>query len=120
MRRKLLGVAFTLLALVCLTGASTISYNAGNPVPNPGGVANKLSADGTYTLDAKHKLSSIQLQAQDGFLGSVFPATTTATTWSTGVVSLNAGTYKCTAQLFVDDGAIWLADEKVVDNVQVK
>ena len=120
MMRKLVRSVLLLGGLVCVMGADSIDYNAGQPNPNPGGVANKIEANGTYALDPGHTLSSIVFICDDG-IASNFTATATKATWSVPPVGINASTYKCTAQLYINDGQkIWMSANKSVNNVVVK
>jgi hypothetical protein len=72
MKRKLTGTAFVLLGLVCLMGASTISSNVNNPVPNPGGVKATIAASGTCTLDPGVNVNSISFLPESGGTRSAF------------------------------------------------
>lgn len=121
MKRKFVSMILMLCSLVFVLGADSISYNAGQPNPNPGGMKNTIEANGTYTLDTGHTLSSISFIADDGSISTSATADTKGGQWKLSSLNVNAGTYKCTARLYVDDGQkIWVADEAVANGVVVK
>lgn len=121
MKSKLGSFCLLLTAIVCLTGADSISYNAGQPNPNPGGVPSSIEANGTYTLDSGHTLSAVSFTADNGKISVSETPSASNGAWELKSVLLNKGTYDCTAQLAVDDGTkIWLADSAVAKDVIVK
>jgi hypothetical protein len=63
--RKLAGTALLLALLVCTMGASTISFDAGQPVPNPGGVASLVTATGTFVEAANEKCLTAAFHAKE-------------------------------------------------------
>ncbi len=112
MKRKALGSVMVAVALACLMGASTISFDAGQPTPNPRGGPGTIQAKGTYSLDPGHSVSGISFTTDDGSTAVSDTAKWGAGTWTTGVLTSAKGNLTCTAELTVDDGQkIWIAGQ---------
>lgn len=64
MKCRLLQIALFVPMLGCLLGADSISFNQGQPNPNPGGAANTLEGKGQYAVDPANTFSSLLFIAE--------------------------------------------------------
>ncbi len=65
MKRKCVRTFVLFCALICLMGASSVSFDAGQPNPNPGGVLQKLEGKGTYVVDPGEIFLNLTYNAKD-------------------------------------------------------
>lgn len=103
MKSKLIKIVLFLPLLACLMGA-TIAFDAGQPNPNPGGMANFVEGKGTFTLGANEKLDGITFRATDTKSGQQVqqPKTTvdmTKMTWD-ATLKLVPGNYDIESIMF--------------------
>ena len=122
MRRKLFGIALTLLGLVCLMGADTIAWNAGQPNPNPGGNLNELEGAGTFAVDPNNKFSSLTLNRQvpGQFLVVMSNANTANGNWNSTQTNVAAGNYDTWGELVTTKGLQVFVTKTAIVNVNVK
>jgi RNA polymerase sigma factor (sigma-70 family) len=94
------GALLLLCAVVCIMGASTITYDAGQPAPNPGGKASSLDAKGTYALDPNEVLVDVVHIAYETKLKQATAKGANAANgkWDCNM-SLVAGNYDCEGKL---------------------
>lgn len=135
MKRRLTCFAMFLPLLACLmapdTGglpggelaASSIAFDAGQPAPNPGGVAQMLEGKGTFAVDPAETFAAINFRAKDtkGTKQTyLVVAATNQAKWS-GTLMVFASNYDSSAQLFTKDKAgMTLAYNTGIVNVNVK
>ena len=119
MKRKLVRSVLLLCGLFCVMGADSISFNAGQPNPNPGGMKNLIEANGTYTLDPGHMYACSTFTADDG-VKSTFTTSANNGTWTLIATPLPAGTYDCYASLVVNDGKKLWSVNSTTKSVTVK
>ena len=101
-------------------GVDAITFDAGQPTPNPGGAAGKISASGAYTLAPGHDMAAVSFTVSDG-LPTSYASQAANNKWSNGPESPGAGTYDCQAQLSLNDGQkIWAINSGIVKGVVVK
>ena len=106
MKRKLVQIALFLPLLACLMGASTIDFDAGQPVPNPGGAPSTLEGKGPFAVDPMETLMSVNFNASlvGGMQSTTGLAATNQGKWS-GSLLVAAGKYESFGALVTKDKA---------------
>lgn len=97
MKRRLLGFAMFLPLLVCILGADTIGWDAGYPLPNPGGTPNQAEGKGPYSIDPANSGGGAYFHLQKGkfesITGAAFITEKGQTKWQCIGAGFGAGTY---------------------------
>jgi hypothetical protein len=99
----------------------SISFDPGQPTPNPGGQAAKISASGSYITLPGHSQQGVSFTADQQGIFQTWAATAANGQWNRSPVGIPAGTYDCQAEMNVDDGQkLWVVKSSVVSGVVVK
>ncbi len=101
MKRQFVGIALFLPLLACLMGASSITFGANQPVPNPGGKAGTIEGKGTYVVDPLENFGTITFAVHDTKLKqtTLVTANAKAGAWDSILSNLGAGNYDAVGQL---------------------
>ncbi len=106
MKRKFAGVALFACTLACVMGASSITFNQGQPVPNPKGAKQILSAAGTYAVDPAETFVTVTYNAENTATNQLAGVAATANNgnWN-ATLSLVAGKYDNWGTLYTTNNA---------------
>lgn len=105
MMRKFAKLAVLFFMLMCLMGAGTVTFDAGQPNPNPGGLLQVLEGKGTYGPGQMETVGRVDMEVKE----------TTTLTNSAKQANLKAGKWDCTINLVKGTYDVWATIE-TVDN----
>lgn len=123
MTHRLIRFGLALPVLVCLLGASSMSFNANQPFPNPNKVGQLLEGKGTYTVDPAETFVETTFYAQNtktkqnSDIGTI---NAKGKDWE-GLLQLAVGNYDAWGMITTKNkGGVYVYNYTTIVNVDVK